>query len=931
MTYLDKLKKIDSHRAENKYAERICAELTYLDGVSSLHGGKYDAKLERAADVLLERIEADGTITRGTVIAIEEMLSELAPVAKSLKELFVAHAHIDMNWQWGYNETAVITVDTFRTMLELMREYPEFTFSQSQASTYEIVEKYRPDMLDEIKQRVHEGRWEVTAAEWVEPDKNMPSGESMTRQILEAKKYLTKLLDIPSDMIGVDFVPDTFGHAITVPEILADAGIKYMYHCRGSEGPCFYRYTAPSGKSVLAYKDYSWYNIEISTNAFEIVPRFCAEEKLDTYMCVYGVGDHGGGPTRRDIERILEYRSWPLTPDIKFGTYREFFESAERSGVDFPIIDTERNFLFSGCYTTQSRIKMANRVAEARIFEAEALSATASVMAGSSNDASRFETPWRNILFGHFHDILPGSGVIETREYALGKFQETLATLQTSASMYMNAIADNIDTSGIDFDDATESRSVGAGVGYGAREDKGFKLPSAERGRGTVRVLHVFNPTEHDRDEVTEITVWDHNVDDSQVIITDKDGHELEFVLAEDVKKSVYWGHTFKKYMVRVCVPAFGYSTLIVRQKQCEGHLHPFVRTHEHTDHGFVNDEPIIMENSMLRAVFDKTTAQLISLYDKQTGESLIDKPSCFLRFIEENPIYGFMSWRVGPYMKIVNLNEECAVRMTKLTHTSMFSVFSYTVEYMRSQIDVSIMLRANSSMLEFDVTADWKEDSVRGKMIPQLSFAVPVSYKTIGKSICKIPYGTLVRDEAAFDVPSHGSLGICGESKHIVTLLADTKYGFRYNDGIGQITLIRNAYNPDPYSDRGIHRIRLGVAACAPDGIGEYSDRLCHPMPYVSGRCHKGKLALSGTLLDIDGDIKVSAIKCAEDGDGIVVRMYEEKGKDASVMLKLCRPAERAYITDTNESVICELNVTNGAISFDIPAYSLATVKIIF
>ena len=147
MTHPEKLKAIVTRRKESKHAERICSELTYLDALSALRGGTYDEQLEQAADLLLARIADDGVITAHAVAETESALSDLAPAAKSLKEIFVAHAHIDMNWQWGYNETAAITVDTFRTMLALMREYPDFTFAQSQASTYEIIEKYRPDFV----------------------------------------------------------------------------------------------------------------------------------------------------------------------------------------------------------------------------------------------------------------------------------------------------------------------------------------------------------------------------------------------------------------------------------------------------------------------------------------------------------------------------------------------------------------------------------------------------------------------------------------------------------------------------------------------------------------------------------------------------------------------------------------------------------------
>ena len=194
MTRKDKLKAIDTHRHEGRYAERICSELTYLDSLSNLRGGAYDSRVEQAADLLLSRIADDGVITASTVREVEASLADLSPAAKSLTEIFVAHAHIDMNWQWGYNETATITVDTFRTMLELMREYPDFTYSQSQASVYRIVEENAPEMLEEIKQRAQEGRWEVSASTWVEADRNMSSGEAVARHHLYTLNYLPKLL-----------------------------------------------------------------------------------------------------------------------------------------------------------------------------------------------------------------------------------------------------------------------------------------------------------------------------------------------------------------------------------------------------------------------------------------------------------------------------------------------------------------------------------------------------------------------------------------------------------------------------------------------------------------------------------------------------------------------------------------------------------------
>ena len=135
MTYLQKLKKLNRYRGQGKHAERICSELIYLDGVSKNHGNRYGARIEAVVDYLLDEIGREGVLTLTAMKQAEDMLSDLSPVAKSYTELFISHAHIDMNWMWGYNETAALTVDTFRTVLDLMKEYPEMTFGQSQAST----------------------------------------------------------------------------------------------------------------------------------------------------------------------------------------------------------------------------------------------------------------------------------------------------------------------------------------------------------------------------------------------------------------------------------------------------------------------------------------------------------------------------------------------------------------------------------------------------------------------------------------------------------------------------------------------------------------------------------------------------------------------------------------------------------------------------
>ena len=239
----------------NPWGSRCVLQLQYAAKLSESEAGIYDDMVAQAVELAWQATQTDGAITAPVTLAVEQVLSPLAEKAKGYSLLCIGHAHIDMNWMWGYDETSSITLDTFRTMLDLMKEYPEFTYGQSQASVYKIVEQHCPEMIDEIRQRVHEGRWEVTASTWVESDRNMPNLESMARHFLYTKQYLSQLLDIDPASLNVDYEPDTFGHSINVPEVLCDGGVKYYYHCRGYDKHVLYNWKAPSGREILVFRE----------------------------------------------------------------------------------------------------------------------------------------------------------------------------------------------------------------------------------------------------------------------------------------------------------------------------------------------------------------------------------------------------------------------------------------------------------------------------------------------------------------------------------------------------------------------------------------------------------------------------------------------------------------------------------------------------
>ena len=386
--------RFDHQPQATPWQKRIRGELRFVQTLSEAADGKYEPLIQAALCVLQAGLEKEGVVSNQVAEAAEKELLPAAEEAKSYEFLCAAHAHIDMNWMWGFDETVNTTIDTFRTMLQIMKEYPDFKFSQSQASVYRILERFAPEMLEEVKKRVAEGRWELTASAWVETDKNMANGESLSRHILYAKNYLSKLFSIDPDSLEVDFDPDTFGHSRNVPEISSEGGVKYYYHCRGRVGEqILNRWRAPSGAELILYTEPFWYNGEIDSTVAEYAAKLAELTGSKTLLKVYGVGDHGGGPTRRDLDCLIEMNSWPVYPKFTFSTFHEYFHTVEARRETLPVIEGEINFLCDGCYTTQSRIKAGNRRSERALQDAELFDAASVLRTGAiSNFNVSFDT-----------------------------------------------------------------------------------------------------------------------------------------------------------------------------------------------------------------------------------------------------------------------------------------------------------------------------------------------------------------------------------------------------------------------------------------------------------------------------------------------------------------------------------------------------------
>ena len=918
---------------DSYWAERVISQIKYAYRLSQVDGGRHDTLIDSVLRFLLDELQQSGTITVQAGQKAEAMLLKLSPRAKSYRIICAAHAHIDMNWMWRWDETVAITLDTFRTMLQLMEEYPDFTFSQSQASVYKIVEDYGQEMLEEIKARVKEGRWEVTASTWVEADKNMPNGESMARHILYTKRYLSRLLDIPPETLNLDFEPDTFGHSINVPEILAQGGVKYYYHCRGDAGHYLQRWVAPSGRWVIVYREPFWYNASITPEMAMYVPEFCRQHGLKSVLKVYGVGDHGGGPTRRDIEKIKDMNNWPIFPKVEFGTFREFFQAVEDVKDGLPEVRGERNFIFTGCYTSQTRIKAANRIGEGALNEAEAFGVLAAINADWKYCNESFFQGWRHVLFNQFHDIIPGSGVADTREYARGLFQETMAIAGANKKLALEKLAAEIDTASlVPEEDLTDTMAEGAGVGFGVED---LRISQTSRGAGKGRIFHIFNPSIVPRRELAEIVLWDWEGDLKRLVCRDaEDSMAAHQVLDHGVNH--YWGHSFVRLLVEVKVPAYGYATYVISETD------DFHVPIEYPRDPRV-EEPVsfTLENDLIKAVFDTRTCALISLEDKSSRENLVcsQRPAGVFRLIQEDPRLGMTSWRVGRYMEIQDLVEN--VQVVDYCRGELHQSLTYRVDFADSKLHVTVSLDKGSTRLDYDVRCDWQERGRAGKSVPQLNFYAPIAYDCTAYKY-DVPFGTIERRPMDMDVPGNSwMLGLSNaDNKSKLMLITDSKYGFRgYNNALAT-SLIRSSYDPDPYPELGIHRFRLALcvtAATSNQELIECAYAYNHPLTVLSTKAHAGSWPLSHGFIGLEGGgVAIAAVKRPEEAAGkeMIIRLYETEGKDTQATLGFCRDIREAVLVDINEQpmeAISKPETRSNKVTFKVSGGSVASIRLLF
>ncbi|MEW6755164.1 MAG: glycoside hydrolase family 38 C-terminal domain-containing protein, partial [Candidatus Latescibacterota bacterium] len=868
--------------------------------------------------------------------------------------------HIDMNWMWSWPETVAVTVDTFATVLRLMEEYPGFRFSQSQASVYAIVEEHRPDLLEQIARRVREGRWEVTASHWVEGDKNLASGEALCRHLLYTRRYMQELFGLQPEDVPVDWSPDTFGHAATVPSYLVRGGVHYVYmHRPGAHGPdrpWLFWWQAPDGSRVLVRNDsrsqYAYNGVVSGAALTRDLLLFARSTGLRDHLFIYGVGDHGGGPTRRDIHQVVDAASWPIFPTVRFSTVREYMDLVAPQAEHLPVLDCELNFEFSGCYTTQTLIKRDNRQGEMRLVDAEFAASTAWAAAGLEYPGAALVRGWRDVLFSHFHDILPGSGVRDTRTYTHGLFQQTVAATAQIEARSLRLLAGRVHTAP---EAAAAARPVpashlvsSAGAGVGFRSAEGA-LPQSDQtwGQGD-RPFVVFNPTARQRAEVVQATIWATRDPAAPLavrtfVVRDPEGHAVP---AQVVESGGYWGHDFAVLAFPVRVPGLGYARYTV----CEGGTPAsppaagawqLGRQHP-CRYSLYERSPEGLENEHLLVEIDPTSGAIVRLVDKDSAVEVVqpERPAAVLEYLVERP-HGMTAWLVQHQGAPSQTPKLCDLR--RVVEGPHVAALEASFRIGDSDFTVRYEVRAGERRLHLLLRGTWCERGGPQTGVPTLNLVLPLSLEE-ARAQYEIPFGAIAREyNRREEVPALQWAMVCGTAggRQAGCLLAnDSKHGHSLQGSVLRLTLIRSSYEPDPLPEIGQHEVHLtlrpfGGRIPVSEAIDE-GRALNQPLRVVSTDAHAGDWPASGRLLRVESEAAVlSAVKKAEGEEALVVRLYNPTVAPAMASIAsgdvLPGRVVRAAEVDLLERPVGEaaLRVAGGTVRVEVPAGGITTVRL--
>ena len=876
------------------FADGKAERETLLDaGVKAIDFAALDRGDQTAFDASLQQAQAK--------------LKALDPWLKQFTIRAAGNSHIDMAWLWPWTETVEVVRNTFRSALDLTREYPDFKFTMSSARTYVWMEEKYPDLFKEIEERVREGRWEVIGGMWVEPDLNMPGGESLVRQILVGKEYF-------HDKFGVDvkigWNPDSFGYSWQLPQIYKKSGIDYFVTQKlmwAHEFTTFpyklFWWESPDGSRILSYFPHDYAAgidpAQLGTDLSVWIPSiYGTDPKQHSEMLhLYGVGDHGGGPTRTMLDNAERWMKPDVVfPNLRFSTAKAFFDDLEKKlpAMKVPSWRDELYFEYHrGVMTTQAETKKRIRRTEELLLNAEKFAALAAPL-GRKYPAQDFERGWRDLLFDDFHDIFPGSGI---------------------AVNYLDAKRNLEDV-----------QRVGNGILDGSLSEIAAHIHS----NGTGTPVVVFNSLSWPRDEVVETEVQLPSKA-AAVEVVDSSGKIVpSHILAND-------GTTHRvRLLLRASVPSLGYRTYYVRPTAKPPAIPSEIKAKGES-----------LENDLVSLKVDPQTGCMTSLFDKRSksealapSETDTGGPSqsvCgnLLQTFRDKP-KQWDAWNIDADFEKEHWDLDHADEVKLVENGPLRAVLRVKNHFQNSTFIRDITVTAGSPRVDVRMTADWHEKHIL------LKVAVPSSAHN-DKATFEIPYGSIERpttrntpaEKGKFEVPALQWADL-SDATHGVSLLNDCKYGYDAKGNVLRLSLLRSPEWPDPHADEGRHEFTYSLY---PHGASwrealtvRQGYELNYPLLSKQNERHDGDLKDDFSFLGQQQEnVVLTALKKAERSDDLIARFYEWAGKESDVRLQFSADVDSAAETDLMENPVGTVGVQGKVVTVHTKPYEIKTVRVHF
>ena len=638
-----------------------------------------------------------------SVTAAQKTLQTLAPITRSYDVYYVGHAHIDMNWLWTWPETIDVCRRTWDSALHLMDLYPDLGFVQSQPGAYRAIQQRFPAEFARMQKAQARGQWDAVGGLWDESDTNLPSGEGLARSLFLGQRFFKTNF---GRYATTGWLPDSFGHSWQMPQLMSEAGLENFYHMRCGDGIRYAWWQSPDGSRVLKANTDS-YDEPVTADQLSRPWDMERAYGLKEALVVFGVGDHGGGPTREMIDQGKEFQADPLFPRVHFVTADAYFthlRSALGAGrlpvvdkdlqpetfpaVNLPVVDSDLQYTFTGCYTTHADLKTAVRRSENNLYAGEVFSSLAA-MQGKPYPVQGFTDAWTPTAFAQFHDIMCGSAIHSTYDWMHQQLAPAFAFEQAQTDTALAALTAGANTRGA---------------------------------RSGEQAVVVWNPLSFARTDAVKVSVDDASRyaearDEAGAIVPvqARDAHTLAFVAPD--------------------VPAFGHRTYFLAARVGDDRTFSAL-ARETADN-------VTLENPFLRVRVAKDTGLITSLYDKKIGREMIPAglPADLLQVLGDSGNAWDIGYTgeqhaltTGADVKLVSRGPVCAV--VRVTHTFGKSTFTQDVT-----------LWNDLPRLDVPTVVDWHEHGQLLKVAFPLAMAHPVA--RVG-----IPYGSIERPTSGQENP---------------------------------------------------------------------------------------------------------------------------------------------------------------------------------